>query len=207
MNLRGDIRNIQRLVGAEADGVFGPDTARRVLAELSRVGLANPEIVPAGTLDGRSLAIVETLDEQARERFAQFLRLAKATAAAMGCDYIAISGTRTMAAQLELYRKWKAGGPKAAAPGYSWHNFGTAIDCGAFKGDGKIYLDGGSREQQVLADKVHRAVSAHAAACGLEWGGDWRGQSCDPPHFQLDMGHSSPSAADRLRFKEEGSVL
>ena len=33
-----------------------------------------------------------------------------------------------MAQQKELYRKYKSGGPKAASPGSSWHNYAAAID-------------------------------------------------------------------------------
>jgi hypothetical protein len=35
---------------------------------------------------------------------------------------------RTIAQQKELYRKYKSGGPKAASPGSSWHNYASAID-------------------------------------------------------------------------------
>ena len=37
MSLVGDIRAIQRAVGVEADGVFGPRTAAAVLRELAAV--------------------------------------------------------------------------------------------------------------------------------------------------------------------------
>jgi len=35
---------------------------------------------------------------------------------------------RTMSQQRELYRAYKSGGPKAASPGSSWHNYAAAID-------------------------------------------------------------------------------
>ena len=35
---------------------------------------------------------------------------------------------RTMAQQRELYRAYQSGGPKAASPGASWHNYAAAID-------------------------------------------------------------------------------
>lgn len=37
-------------------------------------------------------------------------------------------GFRTYAEQLALYRKYQAGGPKAAPPGQSAHEFGLAVD-------------------------------------------------------------------------------
>ena len=52
---------------------------------------------------------------------------------------------RSNSKQLELYRKHQAGGPKAARPGNSWHNYASAIDL-------TIYVDGvydnGSRGDQ-----------------------------------------------------------
>ena len=198
-----DIKAIQRHVGAEPDGVFGPVTAQAVLLELSaRAGLERDE--PPVTIDERTRSHIATLDAKARERFVQFVHYAKATAATMGCDYIAISGTRTWEEQQELRRKYLKGGPKAAPAGYSWHNFGTALDFGVFQGGGKIYCDASKPE---LAQRVHAACAAHAKACGLEWGGDWKGRDCDPPHYQIDMGHSSPTAADRAKYQKEGSVL
>lgn len=205
MNLRDSIKTIQRAVGAEVDGVLGPQTVQAILRELSRVGILEPTVIPKTDLDARSVNFLMTLDPKAREPMTHFLLLAKATAATYGCEYIVVSGTRTWEEQTELKRKSDAGGPHAAAAGFSWHNFATAIDCGLFVG--KIYLDGGSAAQQALAEKVHYAVAVHAKDCGLEHGGTWKGKSCDPPHFQIDMGHSSPTAADRAKFKREGSVL
>lgn len=199
MSLVDDIKEIQRHCGADPDGVFGPDTAAAVWKELSREGAndAKEEV-----LDVRTRTNLETLDAKARERFEQFTKLAKATAATFGCDYIAISGTRSFKEQEHLYQKYKAGGPKAAPAGYSWHNFGTAIDFGVFRG--KSYLDSAN---PILAARVHEACAVHAHKLGFEWGGNWKGKSCDPPHYQIDMGRSSPNAADRAKFKREGSVL
>ena len=39
-----------------------------------------------------------------------------------------VSGHRSLAEQQELYDKYLAGGPKAAPPGRSAHNFGMAVD-------------------------------------------------------------------------------
>lgn len=205
MNQRDSIKTIQRAVGAEPDGVIGPETITAILRELARLGILVPSVIPASSLDERSAATMATLDPKAWDRINHFLLLAKATAATFGCEYVAISGTRTMAEQAILKRKSDAGGPHAAAPGFSWHNFGTAIDCGVFLA--RTYLDDGSPTQQALAEKVHYAVAVHARDCGLEHGGTWKGKSCDPPHFQIDMGHSSPTNADRAKFQQEGSVL
>jgi hypothetical protein len=204
MSLVADIKTIQRAVGADPDGVFGPRTAAAVLREL-RMGEDAGE-TPALPLDARTLATLATLDPKARDEFEIFMLHAKAIAATLGCDYMAISGTRTWEEQAELYRKYKAGGPKAAPAGGSWHNYGTAIDCGVFRQTrgGQIYCDDSKPE---LAMKVHAACSTLVNDFTLEWGGAWKGKSCDPPHYQINLGRSSPNAADRAKFKQEGSVL
>lgn len=88
MSLVDDIKAIQRAVGAEPDGKFGPESAGKVLAHLARVELVSPAAVPADDLDERTRRNVETLDAKARDRFIQFIRLAKATAATLGCDFL-----------------------------------------------------------------------------------------------------------------------
>lgn len=204
MSLVEDIKTIQRVVGAEPDGIFGPMTAGAVLRELVRRGEVEDGVAAGPGIDERTRKYLDSLDAKAIPHFADFILLAKATAATFGCDYVAICGTRTFAEQAELRRKYLAGGTKAAPAGYSWHNYGTALDFGVFKNGGKTYCDD---TDPALAARVHAACAVHAAACGLEWGGIWKGKDCDPPHYQVDMGHSSPTAHDRETFQREGSVL
>lgn len=219
MTLREIIKNVQReLPGVEVDGVAGTQTMLSVLNALRerRDGLEqtipaeqmvkNPDGAPTA-LHARTLQTISTLDAKVRGCFLRFAMLAEATAATFGCDYIAISGTRTWAEQTELKRKSDAGGPHAAAPGYSWHNFGLATDWGVFLNGGSIYLDEGSTGQQALAERVHAACSVHAKECGLVWGGTFKGRSFDSPHYQYDLDHLTPTAADRAKFKKEGSLL
>lgn len=200
-NLREITKNIQRHVGTTPDGIYGPITAAAVWAELSgRV----PSVEKCG-LDERSLGIIRTLDPKAHAAFTQFLCLAKATAATLGCDYIFISGNRSWAEQDALYAQGRTK-PGAivtnAKGGQSNHNFGIAADAGVFLG--KIYLDGGNSEQQARAAKVHRACSEHAEACGLEWGGSWKSFK-DLPHYEIKTGLTM--AQKRELFARKGSVL
>lgn len=207
VSLVDDIKTIQRATGAQpVDGIFGPVTAGKVLEHLARMEMVEAADEMPSPLDGRTLKTLATLDPNAQDQFEIFMLHAKAIAATLGCDYVAISGTRTWDAQAELHKKYQAGGPKAAPPGYSWHNYGTAIDCGVFREsrDGPRYCDA---EMPSLAMKVHAACSTIADDFGLAWGGDWKGKSCDPPHYQIDMGRATPNAADRAKFKREGSVL
>lgn len=197
MNLTDSIKNIQRAVGVQADGAFGPATARAVLAHLSVGDLVSPVDVPAESLDARTLATLATLDAKARDRFESFTLLAKATAATLGCEYVAISGHRTWEEQDKLF----AQRPRVtkAAGGYSNHNFGIATDYGVFKG--KLYID---EAEPALAERVHRACAAHASGCGLEWGGNWKSFR-DIPHYEIATGLTME--AKRLLYKQKGSVL
>jgi peptidoglycan L-alanyl-D-glutamate endopeptidase CwlK len=191
------IKAIQRAAGAEVDGVFGPVTALAVLRALQREDDAVGETPTL--LDGRTAATLATLDAKAQARFECFAYYAQATAATLGCDYIAISGHRTWEEQDELYQRVPQ--VTRAKGGHSNHNFGIAVDFGVFQGGGRIYCDDSKPE---LARTVHAACAAHAKSCGLEWGGDWVGMK-DHPHYELATGLSM--AAKRKLYQKEGSVL
>jgi peptidoglycan L-alanyl-D-glutamate endopeptidase CwlK len=194
MSLVEDIKTIQRHVGAEVDGIFGPRTAAKVLAELQKDS-SDGHRPPLQELDARTLKTIGTLDPKAQAAMTTFALLAKATAATLGCDYVAISGHRTWAEQDELYER----GVTLARGGESNHNFGIAADFAVFRG--KVYLDDSKPE---LARRVHAACAAHAKDCGLEWGGDWK-RFVDPPHYELATGLTL--AAKCKLYKERGSVL
>jgi len=212
-DLRSIIQDIQREVGTEADGVFGPVTAARVLFDL-RKDKADPDLpqqpLPAAStddheFDARTERNIATLDPKARPMFRKFIALAKATAATLGCDYVLTDGNRTYAEQDALYAKGRSTSGEVvtnAKGGQSNHNFGIAGDFGVFKGG--IYLDSGTREQQQLAEKVHKACSLQAAACGLEWGGSWR-SIVDQPHYEVKTGLTLPQKRELM--SEKGSVL
>lgn len=197
MSLVAKIKTIQRAVGAEPDGVFGPRSAAAVLAHLARMEMVDAVGPPALPLDERTRKNIATLDPKCRERFEQFTLLAKATAATFGCDYIMISGHRTWEEQDALFAKR----PKVtdAAGGYSNHNFGIAADFGVFRG--KAYLD---ESDAAIARQVHEACAVHARRLGFEWGGDWKTFK-DYPHFEISNGLAM--GAKRLLYKKEGSVL
>lgn len=198
MSLVDDIKAIQRHVGADPDGVFGPITAARVLLELQNRGVAPQDFpTPPDSIDERSRGHLESLDAKARDRFAQLIRLGKATAATFGCDYIMIEGHRTWAEQDALFAKRPP--VTKARGGFSNHNFGIAGDFGVFRG--KSYLDAADPK---LAAQVHAAVAVHARKLGFEWGGDWS-RFPDPPHFEISTGLTM--AQKRKLYQERGSVL
>jgi len=143
-------------------------------------------------LDERTLKVLNTLDPQVKGVFAAFTIEAKKEAAKFGCEYIAISGTRPWEKQNEIYNQpWdgkdndgdgrvdeKDEKVTNAKPGYSWHNFGLAVDYGVFK-DGK-YLDSTNPK---LATLVHASAATRAKDFDIEWGGNWRTFK-DTPHYQ-----------------------
>jgi peptidoglycan L-alanyl-D-glutamate endopeptidase CwlK len=207
-DLRSTIKDIQRHVGAEVDGVFGPATAARVIAAL-RGEMPPPSsgiLADLAVIDARSQKVLLDLDPKAVPLFCQFLRLAKATASTLGCDYILIGGQRSWEEQDALYEQGRTKPGKkvtTARGGYSNHNFKIAGDFGVFlAGD---YLDNSKTASgRALAAKVHKACSEHARACGLEWGGTWNGFK-DLPHYEVATGLSM--AAKRKLYSEKGTVL
>ena len=206
MNLPDSIKAIQRAVGAFPDGIFGPVTASRVLLEIASRGESFGAMEAAESLgkdlDERTIRNIVTLDPKARERFMQFSRLAKATAATLGCDYVMIDGNRTWEEQDQVYaqgRTLPGARVTQAKGGQSNHNFGIAGDFGVFQG--KAYLDTTNPE---LAAKVHRACSLHAERCGLEWGGSWQSFT-DQPHYEIKNGLTMMQK--RNVYKARGSVL
>lgn len=126
----------------------------------------------AGTFDERSEGTLSTVLPYAQYLARQWMQKARLKAALVNIEVRLIDGTRTYAEQNALYNKK----PKVtnAKGGYSWHNFGLAVDFGLFRG--KEYL-GESPYYQTLG-ALAREVQ------GLEWGGDWASFK-DYPHLQM----------------------
>lgn len=203
MSLVDTIKNIQRVVGVTADGVFGPVTAGAVWVALNKnEDTGETPALPSSDIDPRSAGNIATLDTKAREAFQEFYRLANATAATFGCSYVMIGGHRTWEEQDALYAqgRTKPGDiVTKARGGQSNHNFGIAADFGVFMG--KAYLDSSNPSK---AAQVHKACSMHAAACGLEWGGSWTSFK-DAPHYEVATGLTM--AQKRNVYEARGSVL
>lgn len=202
MSLRTDTIAIQQHVGVTADGIYGPVTAAAVRAHLvnSMLPLDAEKEVPATVatefqFDERTQTNLATLTDAAQRMFRPFVAQAQAIAAAMGCDYKAISGSRTYAEQDALYAQGRTTPGNIvtkARGGYSNHNFGIALDFGVFK-DGK-YLDSSDPS---AAHKVHAAVGQVAEQHGIEWGGNWTSFK-DTPHFQIKTGLSTAQMRDKV---------
>lgn len=193
--LNAQTREIQRAVGVTADGIYGPMTAAAIRAKLGLVDPSPEPVTLSDVIDARTKKNLLTLEPKAQKIFAKFIPKAKAIAAAMGCEYVAISGTRGKDEQNRLYAKGRtAPGNKVtnARYGYSNHNFGLALDFGVFSG-GK-YLDSSDPSR---AAAVHCAVAAIAEKHGIEWGGSWK-RFKDLPHFEVKTSLTTAQKRQRL---------
>ncbi|WP_025691967.1 M15 family metallopeptidase [Paenibacillus zanthoxyli] len=122
---------------------------------------------------------------------------------ACGIPILITQGLRTMAEQDTLYAQGRTK-PGAivtnARGGYSYHNYGLAVDFALLLPDGKnvswdMLRDG---NEDRLADWGQ--VVQIAKTFGFEWGGDWSGFK-DFSHLQMTFG----LALDRLRAGERPS--
>lgn len=98
---------------------------------------------------------------------------------------------RSMAEQASLYAQGRTAPGRIvtnARPGYSFHNFGLAIDVVP---NSLIGLPqwGDAPDHRVAADALWRRLGAIGRGLGLNWGGDFASLA-DRPHFQWSNGLS-----------------
>jgi hypothetical protein len=177
VNLDADkVRQFQRAVGANPDGIFGPATLNLGLAWIAAHGGTEapepsaPAQPPTGLADPHSEGILATLHPQVQQPFRDLLRAINAAVAPDVGRWI--SGYRGEKEQNEAVAN---GASKAPWP-HSAHNggggkVGFACDIGFFSPSGK-YLDEGP--QYDIAGKLARAA-------GFNWGADFG----DRPHICL----------------------
>jgi hypothetical protein len=93
-----------------------------------------------------------------------------------GIDLRVVRGYRSVETQLEYYNQGRTT-PGAiityAPPGFSYHNYGLAVDVCE-------YVNGKPNWHSKHWDEIGRIGKKH----GLVWGGDWK-LLVDRPHFQL----------------------
>jgi peptidoglycan L-alanyl-D-glutamate endopeptidase CwlK len=134
-------------------------------------------------MDKRSLKNLQTIYHHVLSNFTGFVNECQILAREKGLEYKCICGTRTFEEQAQLYAQGRTKPGKIvtnAKPGYSFHNFGLAIDCGVFEG-GK-YLDSTNPKK---ADSFHRQTAFICSKYGLRWGGNFK-SIYDAPHFELN---------------------
>lgn len=89
----------------------------------------------------------------------------------LGSPYKVYSGHRQFDEQRQLYYKYLDGGPKAAPPGLSAHNYGMAVDCALLLPDGKLSWLGEHYET------LEKTAEKHGLVTGKAFG--------DRPHVQV----------------------
>lgn len=120
-----------------------------------------------------------------------------------GSDVLAASGDYFRVAEgLRSYADQNADFAKIppvthARGGYSWHQFGMAVDCYPFQVGNQGDLVWNARDSRFIR------MAAVLKSEGLAWGGDWRTLK-DSPHFQLAGIPVTPTDADRAAFAAGG---
>ena len=122
------------------------------------------------------------------------------------------SAPRTEAEQQVLYdtyqkklAAWKAAGSAgtpptvAAAPGYSKHQLGLALDINILDKATRTPL--ATANSSVAVWKQYK-IDESAARYGLRWGGSWTGTSFDPIHVDMEIGKAWVGY-DEAKFKQE----
>ena len=124
---------------------------------------------------------IETLHPEIRQAVIDFILDAQSQEI-----YLRVSDAyRSYAEQQVVYDN----GASGALPGQSYHNYGLAIDVCEIT-DGQMANNSWARLQQ---------ISSIGKAHGFEWGGDWTGKNCDPPHYQMTFGYSWQELLSRYK--------
>ena len=183
MNIDETIRSVQAALGVTVDGKPGPRTWGAIRAfvidkkSATKIkGMGDALVLDGGLVDSRSERNIATLLPHVRP----YARALVNVAASNGVIIKVISGTRSLAEQAELFEKFKAGGPLAAPPGRSNHNYGIAFDVGVFVGS----LDPEQAKNYQPESAAYDVAGTLASDIGLTWGGHWI-SSKDKPHYEL----------------------
>jgi peptidoglycan L-alanyl-D-glutamate endopeptidase CwlK len=183
---------IQDIFNLTIDDKWGPRTDAAVAAEKSAsiARHANPVPLPViadgDKVDERSERAISTLILKVQPLARQLVK----AAAQHGIKIKITSGTRTYAEQNLLYEQGRSKPGKQvtnARGGYSWHNFGIAVDVTIFDDNGPVW-----------ESPAYKTVGKLGKALGFEWGGDWQGDLVDEPHFQYNPGHITLAQARAL---------
>jgi D-alanyl-D-alanine carboxypeptidase. len=170
------------LYKGDIDGIIGPKS-NAALLEFN----ADSQQIAAelGTFDKRSEERIRTMLLATQRAARKFLSSLGQTGLSDGMTVQILSGTRTFAEQTTLFEKHLRGGPLAARPGRSNHNFGIAWDVGIFNAE-RQYIDDLIDKKKMTSkavDAEYRKLGSHGKGRGLFWGGDW--SNPDFPHFQM----------------------
>ena len=154
------------------------DTLKRIIDSIMAffAGLGRrDEPKPAGEVFAITHSEVKLLYPRVQAIFQKLVNKIKDA----GLDADIFMGLRTFEEQAKLYAKGRTEPGSIVTnskPGYSFHNYGLAVDV-VFKKSGGWSWD--ASHDWSLLGRIGREL-------GLKWGGDW---GWDKPHFELDLGH------------------
>jgi peptidoglycan L-alanyl-D-glutamate endopeptidase CwlK len=179
MDLTPTIKAVQAKLGLTTDGIAGPLTWAAISKALGvdeqppGRPLTSDEIDTAWSVpvDPRSESNIDSLMPVVRPLARQLIHEANAVLAPKVVKVT--SGYRTFSEQKELYDKYKTGGPQAAPPGYSNHNYALAFDVTLFD----------ENDKPIWESALYKTIGKIGRTVGLIWGGDWH--SVDEPHFEF----------------------
>lgn len=112
---------------------------------------------------------------------------------AIGIPIVITQGLRTIAEQDALYAQGRSKPGKVvtnARGGYSYHNFGVAVDYVLLMPDGKSVSWDTVRDGNGDKRSDWLQVAEIGKGLGFTWGGDWASFP-DYPHLQMDFGLST----------------
>jgi peptidoglycan LD-endopeptidase CwlK len=170
------------LYKGDMDGIIGPKTNAALLEFTADCQQIADEL---GTFDKRSEEKIRTMLPPTQRAARKFMSAVGQADLSDGLSVQILSGTRTFAEQSILFEKHLQGGPLAARPGRSNHNFGIAWDVGIFDPKGQ-YIDDLVDKKKMTSkavDAEYKKLGALGKDLGLFWGGDW--SNPDFPHFQM----------------------
>lgn len=141
---------------------------------------------------------------------------------AIGIPIVITQGLRTIAEQDGLYAQGRSKPGKIvtnARGGYSYHNFGVAVDFVLLMPDGKAVSWDTTRDSNGDRKADWLQVAEIGKDLGFAWGGDWTSFK-DYPHFEMTFGLTTAqyragqrptssqieAAAARLQIKEDKPV-
>lgn len=107
---------------------------------------------------------------------------------------------RSFDLQNVLYQKYLNGGPKAAPPGKSFHNYGLAIDVYWIE-NGQIQIPGLGENKAIWLKVIDIAEDI-----GFKWTLKWN----DPPHLVMNLGHKISELLaihNRNELNDQGFVI
>lgn len=167
---------------------------------LEKVGFNQSDLVRAN-LEAKAVSPLSAASEERLShvdpQVAVRVRAMAADLKAQGINVVVASGYRSIAEQNALYAqgRTKGGGIVTNAPGgYSFHNYGLAVDV--------VPLDSKGQPNWNLGKAIWDKIGAAGKKQGLEWGD--RGYT-DLPHFQLRAGNTPQQLL--AEFKRNGGSL